>query len=62
LPIATQLLSYRGKFTEQAEKGDLVGVRGTLEEVVIRGERSFRVILGRKGDYMIPLADRDTFF
>ena len=24
LPIATHLLSYRGKFTEQAEKGDLV--------------------------------------
>lgn len=62
LPIASQLLSYRGKFTEQAKKGDLVEVRGTLEEVVIRGERSFRVILGRKGDYMIPLADRDTFF
>ena len=53
VPIASQLLSYRGKFTEQAEKGDLVEVRGTLEEVVIRGERSFRVILGRKGDYMI---------
>ncbi|MCW3990774.1 MAG: nucleotidyltransferase domain-containing protein [Candidatus Bathyarchaeota archaeon] len=53
LPIPSQLLSYRGKFTEQAEKGDLVEVRGTLEEVVIRGERSFRVILGRKGDYMI---------
>ncbi|MBC8224883.1 hypothetical protein H8E65_09850 [Candidatus Bathyarchaeota archaeon] len=62
LPIASQLLSYRGKFTEQAEKGDLVEVRGTLEEVVIRGKSSFRVILGRKGDYMIPVADRDTFF
>jgi predicted nucleotidyltransferase len=62
LPIASQLLSYRGKFTEQARKGDLVEVRGTLEEVVIRGERSFRVILGRKGDYMIPLVARDTFF
>jgi len=62
LPIASQLLSYRGKFTEQAEKGDLVEARGTLEEVMIRGERSFRVILGRKGDYMIPLADRDTLF
>jgi predicted nucleotidyltransferase len=55
LPIASQLLSYRGKFTEQAEKGDLVEVRGTLEEVVIRGQRAFRVILGRKGDYMIPI-------
>jgi predicted nucleotidyltransferase len=53
LPIPSQLLSYRGKFTEQAEKGDLVEAKGTLEEVVIRGERSFRVILGRKGDYMI---------
>jgi predicted nucleotidyltransferase len=62
LPIASQLLSYRGRFTEQAEKGDLVEVRGTLEEVVIRGERSFRVILGRKGDYMIPLVDRDKLF
>jgi predicted nucleotidyltransferase len=56
LPIPTQLLSYRGKYTEQAEKGDLVEVRGTLEEVVIRGQRSFRVILGRKGDYMIPIS------
>jgi len=55
LPVASQLLSYRGKFTEQAVKGDLVEVRGTLEEVVVRGERSFRVILGRKGDYMIPI-------
>jgi predicted nucleotidyltransferase len=62
LPIPSKLFSYRGKFTEQAEKGDLVEVRGILEEVVIRGERSFRVILGRKGDYMIPMADRDTFF
>ena len=62
LPIASQLLSYRGKYTEQAEEGDLVEARGTLEKVVIRGERSFRVILGRKGDYMIPLADRDTLF
>ncbi len=57
LPIPSQLLSYRGKFTEQAEKGDLVEVRGTLEEVVIRGQRSFRVILGRKGDYMIRLEE-----
>ncbi len=55
LPIPSQLLSYRGKFTEQGEKGDLVEVRGTLEEVVIRGQRSFRVILGRKGEYMIPI-------
>jgi predicted nucleotidyltransferase len=55
LPIASQILSYRGKYTEQAVKGDIVEVRGTLEEIVTMGERSFRVILGRKGDYMIPI-------
>ena len=55
LPVASQLLSYRGKFTEQAVKGDRVEIRGTLEEAVIRGQRSFKVILGRKGDYVIPL-------
>jgi|TARA_B100001971_G_scaffold214180_1_gene250306 predicted nucleotidyltransferase len=62
LPIASQLFSYRGKFTEQAKKGDLVEAKGTLEEVVTRGEKSFRVILGRKGDYLIPMGKRDTFF
>jgi predicted nucleotidyltransferase len=55
LPIASELLSYRGKFTEQAEEGDMVKVRGTLEEAVSRGERSFRIVLGRKGDYLISV-------
>ena len=58
MPVASQLLSYRGKFTEQAVKGDRVEVRGTLEEVVIEGQRLFRVILGRKGDYMIKLEEK----
>lgn len=56
-PIASELLSYRGKFTEQAKEGDIVEARGTLEETVINGERSFRVVLGRKGDYLIPVKD-----
>jgi predicted nucleotidyltransferase len=55
LPIASELLSYRGKFTEQVEEGDIVEARGTLEEVVGREVRLFRVVLGRKGDYLIPV-------
>ena len=55
LPVPSQLLSFRGKFTEQAVSGDRVEVRGTLEEVMTKGASSFRVILGRKGDYMIPI-------
>jgi predicted nucleotidyltransferase len=55
LPIASELLSYRGKFTEQAEEGNRVEARGTLEEAVSRGKRSFRIVLGGKGDYLIPV-------
>jgi predicted nucleotidyltransferase len=55
LPIPSELMSFRGKFTEQAEDGDIIEARGTLEEAIIRGERSFRVVLGRKGDYLIPV-------
>ncbi len=54
-PLASELFSYRGKFTEQASKGDIVEVRGTLEEVVHDNERFFRVIMGAKKDYMIPV-------
>jgi predicted nucleotidyltransferase len=54
-PIASELFSYRGKFTEQASKGDIVEVRGTLEEVIYDNERFFRVIMGAKKDYMIQV-------
>ncbi|MFH2112748.1 MAG: hypothetical protein ABIJ47_15985 [Candidatus Bathyarchaeota archaeon] len=51
----TELVSYRGKFTEQAEAGDWVRVRGTLEEVQGPDGAHFRVILGGEGDYLLPL-------
>jgi predicted nucleotidyltransferase len=49
-----ELKSYRGKFTEQAVEGDLVEVRGTIEEV--QGDLGVyhRVVLGGKGDYLLP--------
>ena len=55
-----QLVSFRGKFTEQAVEGDVVEARGTLEEVVSGGLVYHRVMLGRRGDYLFPvgLVDR----
>lgn len=55
-----RLVSFRGKFTEQAVEGDVVEARGTLEEVVSGGLTYHRVMLGRRGDYLFPvgLVDR----
>jgi predicted nucleotidyltransferase len=50
----TELLSYRGKFTEMAEEGEAVEARGTMEAAVRGGEKRYRVILGAKGDYLVP--------
>jgi predicted nucleotidyltransferase len=51
----SELMSYRGKFTEQVKKGDLVEFRGTLEEVEQANQKYFRVVLGGPGDYLIPV-------
>lgn len=50
-----ELKSYRGKFTEQVEKGDIVEVRGTLEKVSCEGDLFYRIILGRAEDYLISV-------
>jgi len=50
----TELLSFRGKFTEMAVEGDVVEARGTLEEVG-GGEKRYRVVLGGRGDYLVPV-------
>ncbi len=50
-----ELRSYRGKFTEQVKTGDRVWARGTLERVTRRGETSYWLILGGKGDYLVPV-------
>lgn len=58
-PEVTQLVSYRGKFTEQARKGDMVEARGTLEEVVYRDRTVYRLMLGGKSDYLVPTSITD---
>ncbi len=57
----SELKSYRGKFTEQAQEGDMVEARGTIEEV--HGEDCIyhRLILGGSGDYLLPLNFKDTY-
>ncbi|MGD2142375.1 MAG: hypothetical protein PVH79_02715, partial [Candidatus Bathyarchaeota archaeon] len=58
-PEPSELLSYRGKFTEQAGKGNTVEARGTLEEVIRDDKIVRRIVLGAKGDYLIPLKASD---
>ena len=53
--MPSELISFRGKFTEQVSEGDLVEAKGTLEKVTSNQEVSFRVVLGGKGDYLVPL-------
>jgi predicted nucleotidyltransferase len=53
-PKVTQLVSYRGRFTEQAIEGETVVVHGSLEEVAYPGETIHRVILGDTSDYIVP--------
>jgi predicted nucleotidyltransferase len=49
-----ELLSFRGKFTEMAVEGDVVEAHGTLEVVGV-GVKRYRVVLGGRGDYLVPV-------
>jgi predicted nucleotidyltransferase len=53
--MVSELKSYRGKFTEQAQEGDMVEARGILEEVHGEDAIYHRLILGGSGDYLLPL-------
>ncbi|UCD45583.1 MAG: hypothetical protein JSV27_03610 [Candidatus Bathyarchaeota archaeon] len=55
-PFVTQLNSYRGKFTEQASEGEVVEVYGSLEEVRSKDGILHRVMLGGRGDYLVPVS------
>ncbi len=52
-----ELKSYRGKFTEQTTKDMVVDVRGTIEEVYGSTGVYHRIVLGGKGDYLLPIGD-----
>lgn len=50
-----ELMSYRGKFTEQARSGERFEARGTLEEVHSSRGIYYRLMMGDREDYLIPL-------
>ena len=56
-----ELKSYRGKFTEQANEGEIVEARGTLEKVHGEVGVYYRLILGDSGDYLLLLDTKDNY-
>ncbi|TET73017.1 hypothetical protein E3J39_01075 [Candidatus Bathyarchaeota archaeon] len=55
-PEPSELVSLRGKFTEQVGEGERVEVKGTLEEVDYADRTVHRVMLGGRGDYLVPMS------
>ncbi|MBU7015952.1 MAG: hypothetical protein HXS44_00470 [Theionarchaea archaeon] len=48
------IVSLRGRFCEQVKKGDTITARGTIEKVVSNHDEYFQMMLGDKGDYLVP--------
>lgn len=46
LPAPTEIVSFRGRFCEQARKGDRIFARGMLEKVVDDGSDEYRLVIG----------------
>jgi predicted nucleotidyltransferase len=57
-PMFRQIVSYRGKFTEQAEEGMIFEAKGRAESVRVKGigEEFMQLVLGEDpADYLIPV-------
>lgn len=50
-----RIVSYRGRFTEQAEKGDEFQAYGRIEKVTQNKKEYHRMLLGRPEEYLLPL-------
>ncbi len=58
IPTLRQIISYRGRFTEQVSNGENVMARGRLESVTVAstGEGFSQLVLGENpSDYLIPI-------
>lgn len=53
--VVEELVSFRGRFTEQARRGELIEARGKLERVTTEKGRYLRLLLGDPRDYLIPI-------
>jgi len=52
----TEIVSFRGRFCEQAMKGDRIRAQGKIESKRVNQVTSYRLVLGNSGrDYMIVL-------
>lgn len=53
-PLPVEIVSFRGRFCEQAREGERVRVRGKLERVIKKGGKiHYRLLLGGPGDFMV---------
>ncbi len=53
-PLLKEVVSFRGRFCEQARKGERIIARGKLEEVVTeKGTVHHRLLLGGRGDSIV---------
>jgi len=53
-PLLEEIVSFRGRFCEQAREGERVRARGKLERVITKGGTiHYRLLLGGAGDFMI---------
>lgn len=49
-----QIVSLRGRFCEQVQKGDSITARGTVEKVLCKTGEYYQMMLGDHGDYLLP--------
>lgn len=49
------LMSLRGRFCEQVQKGDIITAKGTVEKVRTTDEY-YHLVMGEAGDYLFPVA------
>ncbi len=53
-PLSVEIVSFRGRFCEQAREGERVGARGKLERVITEEKKiHYRLLLGARGDFMV---------
>jgi len=50
----SRIVSWRGRFCEQAKKGDPITARGTVEKVLTAADEYYHLILGEEGDFLLP--------
>ena len=51
------VISYRGRFAEQAKKSEKVKIQGRVEQVQTKGESYYQLILGESPeDFLIPIS------